>query len=174
MALITEQDRIKEFENIKEFLEELEVAAEILQKGGSLEESCLLLSMPTETEELNGILPDDLHMATAYLTQTGDEEDQLTKYLTIYMPIQVDLTGADEGKVLKYVNDCNESFPFGTCFYGENPLTGRMLVQVKWSIGGPVDELLDEGVVCEAIFELGCLYDLLKEELLEMKPSFGL
>lgn len=168
MALITEKDRIQEFENIKSILQEVDVAAEVLKKGSNLEQSCMVISMPTAVEEWKEEFQEDLHVASAYLTQLGEDEEQLTKYLVIYMPIQVDVSGVDELTILKFVNDSNMQMPVGTCFYCEDPKDGRMLVQVKWSVGGRVDELLDEGVICEAVYELGYAYDMLKEHLLEM------
>lgn len=168
MSLITEKDRIKEFENIKEILSRLDIAAEILKAGERLEESCLLLSMPTNMEDWRAEFEEDLHLATGYLVQMGEEEEQQTKYLMLYMPIQVDLSGCDELEILRFANKTNETLPVGTCFCKEDEESGRMLLQIKCIIGGYVDEFLDEGVVCEAVYELGYAYDRLKQELQEL------
>ena len=172
MAVITEEYRIREFEYLKRLLEAGDIAAKILHSDGVLDESCLIISMPTTSDDLDGLVPSDLHMAKAYLSQSDDEdEDTATKYLSFIMPIQVDLKDVDEYKMLKYLNECNECIPFGTCYYSENPLSGRMLVQVKWAIGGVMDEPLNANVFCDTVCELGFLYDSLKEELLEKLPS---
>lgn len=168
MPFITERDRVEEFENLKEVLDELEVAAEIIPSGEGLEQSCLLICLPTGTEDWEEEYKTDLHIASAYLIQLDEDESQLTKYLMLYMPIQVDLKGADDLAILRLVNEVNQEISFGTCFYGKEPTTDRMLLQIKWLIGGAVDSFLDEGVICETIFELGGIYDRLKERLLEL------
>ena len=171
MAFITEKDRLDEFENLKELLDELEVAAEIIPAGPVVEQSCLMIALPTNIEDWEQEYKTDLHMAAAYLIQIGDDEEQLTKYMMIYMPVQVDLTGVDELAVLKLINEANKEISFGTCFYAEEQNSKRMLLQVKCLIGGAVDEYLDEGVVCEVIYDLGVIYDMLKERLLKLKET---
>ena len=165
MAIITEHDRKKEFEHIKEFLDALDVAADIAETGADQGQTCLLISLPTEIENWKEEYQTDLHLATGYLFQLSDDEDQLTKYLMLYMPVKVDLRDVDELELLRLVNELNRKMRIGTCFYGTEENTGRVLLQVKWLIGGRVDVFLDEGVVCEAVFELGALYDQLKEQL---------
>ncbi|MGN0330596.1 MAG: hypothetical protein ACI4D5_05075 [Kineothrix sp.] len=168
MAIITEEDRLREYENIKEILDELDVAAEILRIGDESEMSCMMISLPTEVEDWREEYKTDLHMATAHLIQLSEDQEQLTKYLMVYVPVQVDLRETDELEVLRLINRINNTLAVGTCFYGKEPTSERMLLQIKWMIGGRVDENLDEGVVCEAIYELGATYDRLKAQLLEL------
>ena len=168
MARITERDRIEEFENIQEMLNTLEVAAKILEAGPNLEESCMLISLPTNVEDWEEEYKEDLHIATGYLIQMGEEENQQTKYLMLYMPVQVDLTSVDELVLLKLANELNQTLPVGACFVGKDKNSERVLLQIKCFIGGYVEEFLDEGVVCEAVFELGSIYDRLKEQLLDL------
>lgn len=171
MAVITEQDRIEEFENLKEILDRLDVAAQIIPAGQGLEQSCLMICMPTDMEDWKEEYKTDLHIAAAYLIQMSDDEEQLTKYLMIYMPIQVDLEEEKELEILRLVNEVNQNIAYGTCFYGKDSVSGKWLLQIKWLIGGDVGHYLDEGVVCETIFELGSIYDMLKERLLKLKET---
>lgn len=175
MSLLTEQHRIDEFKHIKEFLEEIEVAAEVLEQGNMVQETCLMICLPTWNEDWKEEMEEeaDLHFASGYLMQLGEEDEQLTKYLVLYMPIQVDLTGISREKALEFVNTVNLSLPLGTCFYAENPSDGRMMIHVKYMIGGYMEEYLDEGVVCETVLEMGYAYDTLKEELLELVKDDG-
>ena len=170
MPLLSEQHKKEELKHMKEFLEEIEVAAEVLESGNLVEETCLMICLPTWKEDWKEEMEDqeDLHFASGYLMQLGEEDEQLTKYLALYMPIQVDLTGISREKVLEFVNTVNLSLPLGTCFYAENPSDGRMMIHVKYMIGGYVEEFLDEGVVCETVLEMGYAYDTLKEQLLEL------
>ena len=171
MALITEQDRIEEFQNIKDVLDKLDIAAEILKPREGQPQSCLMVSLPTDIEDWEKEYETDMHMAVCNLIQLDTEEAQQTKYLMIYSAVMVDMSGVDELGIYRFLNEANRNLKVGTCFFGEDLNDGRKLVQLKWMIGGYVDEYLDAGVVGEAILELGNTYDTLKEQLLKQVES---
>lgn len=168
MANITDKDRIKEYENMKDMLDSLEIACEILPKNALVEQSSLLISLPTSCEDWETEFETDMHVATGQLIQLSDDEQQLTKYLMLYVPIQVDVKGLDELVLLRLMNEVNSEIPIGTCFCAEEPGTGRLLLQIKWLIGGFVGEYIEEAVLCEALFEIGSVYDEVKEKLVEL------
>lgn len=169
MALITEQDRQNEFTSICSLLDKLEIAAQILPKNEMIDQACMMISLPTNCSDWSAETETgDLHLTTGYLVQIGEEENQQTKYLMLYMPVQVDVSNVDELTLLRYVNDLGKKFPFGSFFTQKDERTDRLLVQAKYMLGGYVGEELDGGVVGEVIYELGAAYDMIKADLLAM------
>ncbi|MGN0342466.1 MAG: hypothetical protein ACI4DO_06715 [Roseburia sp.] len=168
MGQLTEQEKIEDFERIKDMLDELNQAAEILQVGEDNSETVMMVVLPTTMEDWEEEYKTDMHMATCYIMQPEGEEGQPTKYMMIYTPILVDVSTLDELEVLRYISELNRTLLVGSCFYGEDLNDGRRLVQIKWTIGGYAGEPFDEGIVCEALYELGSTYDTIKAHLKEM------
>ena len=167
MAILTGADKKREFEHIMEFLNDLQIASNIIEaedENGD-QDCCLMVALPTGVEDWKEEYQTDIHLAVGTMIQLSDDKDQLTKYLMFYMAVQVDLQDADELAVLRLGNEWNRTMRVGSCIYGREKETGRTLLQVKCLIGACVDDDLDEGVVCETIYELGDLYDRLKEQL---------
>ena len=86
MALITDQDRREEFENLKEYFEEVDIISQIIDKKEPYNQACMLIALPTSDDTIweSEEMPEDPHLATAYLMQLGEEENQLTKYMMLY------------------------------------------------------------------------------------------
>ena len=180
MPLLTEEMKLKDMEQISEFLNELEIPAEVMKAGGWFDRGCVLIGLPTEEEldwdESLENLPEDVHIVCGFVVQLDqDSEEQLTKYFMMYAMIPTDLSSVDEVQVLELVNQMNKEIALGTFFYDETTdYQGRNQggrVQFRHNIGVPVDGTWDEGVVCEAILELGVYYDIMKERLEELVVS---
>lgn len=177
MPILTEREKKQELERISAFLNEMEIAADVMNGGGFFDETCMLIGLPTEeTLEWNEgePIPEDVHMAAGYVVQMDPEsEQQLTKYLLLYALVPVELSGVDEGAVLRLINDINRQIMLGAFFYGETKdiqgLNQGARVQFRHIIGVSTDDTWDVGVVCEAVLEIGVYYDLMKEKLQELK-----
>lgn len=173
MPLLSKEDRKQELEEISEFLNELEIAAVILPEGPWADQSGLLVELPTDedvdwdAEEL----PENAHVAAAYLMQLDEEsQDQLTKYLLFYFMMPGRLEDVDELTVLKLVNSMNQQVRMGSFFYGEGQGTegpGKY-IQYRLAVGASTDSSWDEGLVGEAIIEMGFYYDMMDQRLQEL------
>lgn len=168
MPLIKEEEKKQEFENLKEILASLQIASEIMQKGDLVPETCLLITLPTTMKNWEEEYKTDMHMASAYLMQMDELDEQQTKYMMIYSQIQVDLADVPLAKIYPFLNLWNRYSAVGTYYVGEDPGTGKLLVHMKGIIGGGVEGFIDEAVICETIYELGYKYDEIKAELLEL------
>ena len=90
----TDQEKMQEFERLKDFLESLDMAAEILPKGNVLDDIILLVSLPSieEYPDDREATEADLHLAAGYLMDLDDTDQRLCKYLLFYSQIIVDLS----------------------------------------------------------------------------------
>lgn len=169
MPLLNKEDKRKELEVICDFLNNLEFPAAILPEGPWAEESSLLVELPIEEEvDWNGEeFPEDAPIAAAHILQLSEEEKQLTKYLVFYFMLPEGIGEDKEAEALKLVNTMNQQIRMGSFFYGEsqgkNGLENH--IQYRLSIGVSTDEMWDEGVVGEALIEMGLYYDLMQEEI---------
>lgn len=174
MPLLTRKEKDTELKQICEVLNSYDFIAEFLPKGKLFEESCIFLSMPTDDEgdfdenDENA----DLHMAVMYLLQLDTEEEaQMTKYLLLVFKLLVDISSIEERKLFQLINEMNQFARMGTFFIGEEELPDGKIertIQYKHLIGASTDEAFDEGVVGEAIIEIGFYYDELKERVLAL------
>ena len=170
MPLLSKEQKDQELEDIRNFLDELEFETVILPKGPWADQDGLLVELPTDEEvDWDGDdLPENARIAAAYLMQLDEEsEDQLTKYLMFYFMIQTPLDHVDELKVLRLVNDMNHQIRMGSFFYGESQgVNGSgMHIQYRLAIGASTDDWFDEGLVGEAIIEMGLYYDIMEQEI---------
>lgn len=173
MPLLQEQEKEKELIQIRDFLDEMEIAAEVMPKNGLVESACLLIGLPTDEElemEEEDLLPEDAHLAACYLVQLSDAQDQNTKYLMLYFMVPQELSGADELAVLRIINDMNQTVSMGGFVFGETQgMKGpEKHVQYKVTVGAGTDGFWDEGVLVEMIIEAGMYYDMMKERLAEL------
>lgn len=172
MALITDQDRREEFENLKEYFEEVDIISQIIDKKEPYNQACMLIALPTSDDTIweSEEMPEDPHLATAYLMQLGEEENQLTKYMMLYFQVAVDLTDVSEIEILRLINKANRTLSVGHFFYSED-VQGVLSVQYKVLVGSASDQYTDIAVVCEHIWAMGDFYDQMKADLLTLKNS---
>ncbi len=169
MPLLNKEQRNQELAEIKEFLNELDFAAAILPSGPWAEQDSLLVHLPTE-EEVNlesEDLPENAYVAVGNLLQLDEEDDrQLTKYLLFYFMIPEAIDQEKEFDALKIVNEMNTIARMGSFFLGESqgPTGMNNHIQYRLTIGTSTDGTFDEGVVGEAIIEMGMYYDLMSEK----------
>ena len=159
----TDQEKMQEFERLKDFLESLDLAAEILPKGNVLDDIILLVSLPS----IRRIFPSDreateadLHLAAGYLMDLDDTDQRLCKYLLFYSQIIVDLaalTSRDSGEH----QSAESERSYGTLFLwtGRWKRRGNAAVPGHGS-PGQEDQPLDEGTVADALLEMGVGYDI--------------
>lgn len=158
----TDQEKMQEFERLKDFLESLDLAAEILPKGNVLDDIILLVSLPSieeypsdrETTEA------DLHLAAGYLMDLDDTDQRLCKYLLFYSQIIVDLSGFERTEILENINQLNRNVRMGHYFYGPADGKEEEMLQYRVMVSGAEDQPLDEGVVADALLEMGVGYDI--------------
>lgn len=171
MPLLTQKEKDTELRQLCEMLNSYDFIAEFLQKGKIFDESCVFLSMPTdEKEAFDENDPNaDLHMAVLHLLQLDEEEEaQMTKYLLLIFQVLADISSIDELKLYKFVNEMNQFIRLGTLFIGEEETADGKVersIQYKYLIGASTDETFDDGVLGEAIIEMGFYYDEIKERL---------
>lgn len=164
----TEQEKVEEFKNIRDFLDSVEIAAEVLEKGMGVETATLLISLPSKEElpEDEELTEDQLHIATGYLLDLDDSEDKVAKYLLFYSQIRVDLSAMKTEEVLVMLNELNRKVRVGHYFIGRLEENGPLTVQYRATVTGPADAPFDEGVVADTILEMGVGYDVAKGALM--------
>ena len=73
---MTEEMKLKDMEQISEFLNELEIPAEVMKAGGWFDRGCVLIGLPTEEEldwdESLENLPEDVHIVCGNLRRKED------------------------------------------------------------------------------------------------------
>lgn len=134
----TDQEKMQEFERLKDFLESLDLAAEILPKGNVLDDIILLVSLPSieeypsdrETTEA------DLHLAAGYLMDLDDTDQRLCKYLLFYSQIIVDLSGFERTEILENINQLNRNVRMGHYFYGPADGKEEEMLQYRVMVSG--------------------------------------
>lgn len=162
------EEKIEEELNyIRDFLEDFEIAAEVLPKGKLIDQTTLMICLPSvedeEDEEEEEIDYRKLHIAYAYMLDLAEEEERLAKYLLIYTHVRVDSTDLSEEEMLSLLNDLNAVVRIGHFFYGEVEGEEQPVVQYRMMVAGAVDQPFDEGIVADAILEMGVGYDMAKE-----------
>ena len=107
----TDQEKMQEFERLKDFLESLDLAAEILPKGNVLDDIILLVSLPSIEEYPSDreATEADLHLAAGYLMDLDDTDQRLCKYLLFYSQIIVDLSSFERTEILENINQLNRN-----------------------------------------------------------------
>ena len=158
----TDQEKMQEFERLKDFLESLDMAAEILPKGNVLDDIILLVSLPSieEYPDDREATEADLHLAAGYLMDLDDTDQRLCKYLLFYSQIIVDLSGFERTEILENINQLNRNVRMGHYFYGPADGTEEEMLQYRVMVSGAEDQPLDEGVVADALLEMGVGYDI--------------
>ena len=158
----TDQEKMQEFERLKDFLESLDLAAEILPKGNVLDDIILLVSLPSIEEYPSDreATEADLHLAAGYLMDLDDTDQRLCKYLLFYSQIIVDLSSFERTEILENINQLNRNVRMGHYFYGSADGKEEEMLQYRVLVSGAEDQPLDEGVVADALLEMGVGYDI--------------
>ena len=158
----TDQEKMQEFERLKDFLESLDLAAEILPKGNVLDDIILLVILPSIEEYPSDreATEADLHLAAGYLMDLDDTDQRLCKYLLFYSQIIVDLSGFERTEILDNINQLNRNVRMGHYFYGPADGKEEEMLQYRVMVSGAEDQPLDEGVVADALLEMGVGYDI--------------
>ena len=156
--MLTQEKKRTEFERIREFLAQAEIAAEVADKGKLFDDTVLLVSLPTAEEfpEDHELTEEELHLAVGYLDR---EEERLSRYLMFYSQIEVDLAELTKAEILSMLNELNRRVRLGCFFLG--PVDGQETegVQYRIMVSGVPEEPFDEGLVADAILEMGTGYD---------------
>ena len=170
MPLLSKEQKNQELVEIKDFLNELDFAAAILPSGPWAEQDSLLIHLPTdaEVEWDSEDLPDNAYIAVGNLLQLDEEDErQLTKYLMFYFMLPEIIVQGKEAEALMIVNEMNQIIRMGSFFFGEGqgPDGVNNYIQYRLTIGASTEDSFDEGVVGEAIIEMGMYYDIVKEKV---------
>ena len=121
--------KIRDLEQLKKELEELDLAAEVLTPGTLAEDATLLVCLPSVDEvpdDLDDIESEDLHLASGMLVELDDTGKSLARYLIFYSQIRVKLENPDEQRILKMVNFMNRTSRVGHYFYGPAEAAGAV------------------------------------------------
>lgn len=166
----SDEEKKEELERLVDFLDSVEIAAQVISKGVYAEDVSLLISLPT-IEDQDGVTEENahelLHLATANLVDFDDPQQQVVKYLSLYAQVKADFAGVDEADILRLLNEMNRSVRVGHFFYGGEEEVQNQ-VQYRAAVMGGADEYLDEGVVANVILEMGVGYDMMKDALEEL------
>lgn len=164
----TEEEKKEELKRLAEFLDSVEIPAEVLDKGPYAADVSLLISLPTveDQADLTGKnASEKLHLATANLVDL--EEPETVKYLSLYTQVRTDTGNLPESELLRLINEINQRVRVGH-FYCSRIETGERVVQYRASVMGAAQEPLDEGVTANAVLEMGIGYDHMKAALEEL------
>ena len=117
----TIEEKTEEFERLKEFLDSVEIAAEILPPGKLTEEPSLLVCLPSveDAGREGEIRPEELHVAAGYFLNLDDTEQRLTKYLIFYTQIEAEFSSMSDLEILTLINQLNRTVRVGHYFYGK-------------------------------------------------------
>ncbi len=161
----TDKEKIEEFTRLRDVLDSIEIASEVLPKGELSEETTLLVCLPSAEKlpEEDEVKPEDLHMAAGYLIDLDDAEQKLAKYLLFYSQIPVDLSAMKVESVLLMINELNRKVRVGHYFLSQLEENGPYMVQYRATVSGMCDLPFDEGVVADTILEMGIAYDVARE-----------
>lgn len=166
-----DEEKRTELERIAAFLGSVEIPAQVLAKGPYVPESSLLICLPSAEEFAEELTEENaqelLHMATGNLVDVGEAGSPIAKYLSLYSQIRADLAGLEELDILRLINEMNRAIPVGHFFYGEE--NGQMMIQYRAAIMGDAAEPFEEGIVANAILEMGIGYDRMKEAVEERR-----
>ena len=116
-----------------------------------------------EAEGTGSFLPwteADLHLAAGYLMDLDDTDQRLCKYLLFYSQIIVDLSSFERTEILENINQLNRNVRMGHYFYGPADGKEEEMLQYRVMVSGAEDQPLDEGVVADALLEMGVGYDI--------------
>ena len=161
----TIEEKTEEFERLKEFLDSVEIAAEILPPGKLTEEPSLLVCLPSveDAGREGEIRPEDLHVAAGYFLNLDDTEQRLTKYLIFYTQIEAEFSSMSDLEILTLINQLNRTVRVGHYFYGKVDGSDAAVVQYRTTVACADGEPFDEGVIGDTIVEMGAGYDIAKE-----------
>ena len=160
--MLTQEKKRTEFERIREFLAQVEIAAEVADKGKLFDDTVLLVSLPTAEEfpEDHELTEEELHLAVGYLVELDGEEERLSHYLMFYSQIEADVSELNRAEILSMLNELNRRVRLGCFFLG--PVDGQETegIQYRIMVSGMPEEPFDEGLVADAILEMGTGYDI--------------
>lgn len=168
-----EQEILAEFEHLSEYLNDVEIVAEVLPKGKIAEETSLLVCLPgaesgtddgTDEDDLN---PENMHVASGCLLDLSEGENRLAKYLMLYTQIPVDISAMTAAEVVLLLNELNRTVRVGHYFLGAVEGEETPVVQYRATVTGAEGEHLDGGVVADTIVEMGSGYEVAKTALLQ-------
>lgn len=164
----SEQEKIEEFQRLRDFLDSVEIAAEVVPKSSLSEEPTLLVCLPggEEIAEEEEPTVEKLHVAAGYLLDFDETEQRLAKYLLFYTQIAVDLSAMKVEEVLLLLNELNRTVRVGHYFLGSPEKNGPQIVQYRATVTGVDGEPFDEGIVADTILEMGVGYETAKDALL--------
>jgi len=164
----SEQEKIEEFQRLREFFDSVEIASEVLPKGKFADDVCFLVSLPSvEDMDDENIDPEDLHIAAGYFLDMDDTENSLAKYLIFYTQIAADISCMSVPEILLLLNESNRTVRVGHYFYGKVEGKDEYMVQYRATVTGVEDQPFDEGIVADTIVEMGVGYDVMKGALEE-------
>lgn len=161
----SDQEKIEELQRLRDFLDSVEIAAEVIPKGKLGDEILMLVALPTHDEdpEAEEISPEQIHAASVMMMDLDDNEKRLAKYLMFYTQIEADLSNMTIAEVILLLNDLNRTVRIGHYFLAEKEEGGPQVVHYRATVAGVEDEPFDEGIVADAILEMGIGYDYAKE-----------
>lgn len=169
----TEEAKKEELERLAEFLNSVDIPAEVLDKGPYAAEISLLISLPTveDQEDLTEEnAAEKLHLATANLVDL--EEPETVKYLSLYTQVRTDTGRLSEQRILQLINEINQMVRVGH-FYCSRMETGEQMIQYRASVMGAPGVPLDEGVTASVVLEMGIGYDHMKAAVKERSEAAG-
>lgn len=161
----TEQEKLEEFTRLRDFLESVEVAAEVLPKGELSEETTLLVCLPgtEELKEDEEVTAESLHVAAGYFLDLSDSEERLAKYLLFYTQIPADISSMEMIEVLSLLNELNCKVRIGHYFLGKAVESDDLKVHYRATVTGVEQQPFDEGIVADTILEMGVGYEVAME-----------
>lgn len=167
----TETEILEELTNIAGFLEEVDIAAQVVPKGPLLDQPSLLISLPSMEnfpEDFRDVEIGHLHLASASLSDLSEGDIRVCRCLSIYSRVYAQRKEKDEFKILRLVNRMNQTVPVGHFFYGETEGEEEPMVQYRALLVGAEEKPFDVAAVAGAVMEMGIAYDLMKDALEEL------
>lgn len=163
----SENEKIQELKMIRDFLNEVEIASEVLEKGKVAEETSIVVCLPSVEDAMEGdeVNPEKLHVASGYLLDLDDTQQRLAKYLMFYTQIKADISAMTTAEVLLLLNELNRTVRVGHYFLGNVEDEEMPVVQYRATVTGAIGEPFDQGIVADTIIEMGVAFDSVSEVL---------
>lgn len=164
-----EQEKLEELEYLRDFLNEVEIASEVLPKSEIADEDILLVCLPSVEDAMEGddVNPEKMHVVSGYLLDLASGENRLAKYLLLYTVINADISAMTAAEVVLLLNELNRTVRVGHYFLGAVEGGDVPMVQYRATVAGAEGEHFDGGVVADTIVEMGIGYDIVQKSLLQ-------
>lgn len=156
MAQLNQTEILRDFKQLADFLNEIDLSACILEENPAIDEPSLLVGLPGEIETGRYVICNFLPLK--------EENARFTKYLHLFNEIGMEISGIDLTILLKAINNMNSICPVGHFTYNADTGHGPR-VQMRGTLAASIEEAIPGSVLCETYYMMN-EYSMIMEEIL--------